>query len=48
MTTFALPPSLGIASGTVLHDHLGGADVTVSGGTITVAIGAQSAAILAP
>ncbi len=44
----ALPASLGIADGTVLHDHLGGPDVTVSGGTITVTLGAQTAAILAP
>jgi hypothetical protein len=46
--TTALPPSLNIANTTVLHDSLGGPDVTVSGGTITVSIGAQSAAILAP
>jgi hypothetical protein len=46
--TASLPPSLGIKDGTVLHDHLGGPDVPVSGGTITVTLGAQSAAILAP
>jgi glycosidase len=46
--TTALPPSLGIADGTTLHDHLGGPDVQVSGGTIAVPLGAQSAAILAP
>jgi glycosidase len=46
--TTALPPSLGIADGTTLHDRMGGPDVKVSGGTITVPLGAQSAAILAP
>jgi len=46
--TTALPPSLGILDGTTLHDSMGGPDVVVSGGTITVALGAQSAAILAP
>ena len=46
--TTALPPSLGIADGTILHDHMGGPDVTVSGGAITLTLGAQSAAILAP
>ena len=46
--TTTLPASLAIADGIVLHDHLGGPDVTVSGQSITVTIGAQSAAILAP
>jgi glycosidase len=46
--TTALPPSLGLANGTTLHDHMGGPDVPVSGGAITVTLGAQSAAILAP
>jgi len=46
--TTALPPSLGLAAGTTLHDHMGGPDVPVSGGAITVTLGAQSAAILAP
>ena len=46
--TTALPASLGIADGTVLHDHMGGPDVTVSGGAISVTLGAQGAAILAP
>jgi glycosidase len=46
--TAALPASLGLATGTVLHDHLGGPDVTVMAGAITVTLGAQSAAILAP
>ena len=44
----ALPASLGLADGTVLHDRLGGPDVTVSGGAISVSLGAQGAAILAP
>jgi hypothetical protein len=48
LTNVSLPAALGIADGTVLHDHLGGPDVTVSGQSITVTIGAQSAAILAP
>jgi hypothetical protein len=42
--TAALPPALGIADGTVLHDRMGGPDVTVTGGVITVSLGAQSAA----
>ena len=46
--TTALPAPLGLANGTVLHDHLGGPDVTVTNGSITVSLGAQSAAILAP
>jgi neopullulanase len=47
--TAQLPASLNIANNATLHDHLGGADVTVSGtGSITVTIAAQSAAILAP
>ncbi|HEY4244484.1 MAG TPA: alpha-amylase family glycosyl hydrolase [Kofleriaceae bacterium] len=43
-----LPASLNLANGTVLHDHMGGANVTVVGGSISVTLGAQSAAILAP
>jgi glycosidase len=46
--TASLPPSLGIKDGTTLHDHLGGPDVPANGGTITVMLGAQGAAILAP
>jgi glycosidase len=46
--TAPLPASLGLANGSVLHDHLGGPDVTVANGAITVTLGAQSAAILAP
>jgi glycosidase len=41
--------SLGFTPGTVLHDHLGGPDATVSGaGTVTVTVPARSAVILAP
>lgn len=49
-TTFtaSLPPTLGIAGGTTLHDQLGGPDVTVSGGALTVTIPARGAVILAP
>ncbi len=46
--TTALPASLAIADGVVLHDQMGGPDVTVSGGIITVALPAQGVAILAP
>ncbi len=45
--TTALPPSLGIPSG-VLHDHMGGPDVVVQNGVMTVSLGAQGVAILAP
>jgi len=46
--TTALPASLGLVDGTVLHDQMGGPDVTVKGSVITVSLAAQSAAILAP
>ena len=47
--TFALPPSLGLAAGTTLHDHMGSPDVQVqSGGTLSLSLGAQGVAILAP
>jgi glycosidase len=45
---FSLPASLNLASGTTLHDQMGGPDVTVQGSTLTLSLGAQSAAILAP
>jgi glycosidase len=45
--TVQLPASLGISNNTLLHDHLGGANVTVTNNAITVTLGAQSAAILA-
>jgi glycosidase len=44
----SLPASLGLTSGMTLHDHMGGPDVPITGATITVSLGAQSAAILAP
>ena len=49
-TTFtaALPVTLPVPDGTVLHDRMGGADVQVSGGTITVTLGPRGAAVLAP
>jgi neopullulanase len=49
-TTFttALPAALPVAEGAVLHDSLGGPDVTVSGGTVTITLPAWGAAILAP
>jgi hypothetical protein len=46
--TTALPASLAIPDGTVLHDQMGGADVTVLNQIITVSLGGQGVAILAP
>ena len=46
--TTTLPAALNLANNTVLHDHLGGPDVTITNGSITVTLNAQSAAILAP
>src|SRR5258708_25036681 len=46
--TTALPPSLGLANGTTLHDHMGGPDVPVSGGAPTLTPPAQSPPTLAP
>lgn len=46
--TAQLPPSLPLSNGTVLHDRLGGPDVTVTGGAVTVTVPARGAAILAP
>jgi glycosidase len=43
-----LPPTLGIADGTALHDQLGGPAVTVSGGFVTVSVPARGAVILTP
>jgi len=37
---------VGIASGTVLHDHLGGPNVTVSNGSISLSIPAKGAVVL--
>ena len=46
--TVALPPSLQLADDTTLHDHLGGADVPATDGSVSITINAQRAAILAP
>jgi glycosidase len=46
--TAALPITMPLADGTKLHDHLGGPDVVVTGGTVTVTVGPLGAAILAP
>ncbi len=42
-----LPAGL-LPEGTTLHDRLGGADAVVTGGAVTVSLGAHGAAILAP
>ena len=46
--TASLPASLNLSGATTLHDHMGGPDVQVTGSTITLSLGAQGAAILAP
>ena len=46
--TATLPVTLPLSEGTLLHDRLGGADVRVSGGAVTISLGARGAAILAP
>jgi glycosidase len=43
-----IPASLGLANGTTLADRLGGPSVTVSGGSVTIPLGARGAAVLAP
>lgn len=43
-----VPSYVPLPDGTVLHDRLGGPDVTVTGGTIPIAQGVHSSAILAP
>lgn len=43
-----LPASIPLSNGTVLHDRLGGPDVTVTGGAVQISLGARGAAILAP
>jgi glycosidase len=44
----ALPITLPVQDGTVLHDRMGGPDVQVSAGTIAVTLGPRGAAVLAP
>ena len=46
--TAVLPVTLPLAEGTVLRDRLGGPNVRVTGGTVTITLGARGAAILAP
>jgi MYXO-CTERM domain-containing protein len=46
--TAALPVTMPLTDGTTLHDSLGGPDVVVTGGAVTLNLGAGSAAILAP
>ena len=43
-----LPSTLNLADGTKLRDRLGGAPVTVNGGTLAMTLGARGTAILAP
>ncbi|HEY2749301.1 MAG TPA: alpha-amylase family glycosyl hydrolase, partial [Polyangia bacterium] len=43
-----VPSYVPLADGTVLHDRLGGPDVTVTGGTIPISQGIHSSAVLAP
>lgn len=42
-----LPPSLGLANGTVLKDLMGGPSATVTNGTLTTSLGARGVAIYA-
>ena len=44
----SIPASIPLSNGTVLHDRLGGPDVTVTGGAVSISLGARGAAILAP
>jgi glycosidase len=44
----ALPPTLGLANGTALRDRLGGPDVVVTNGGVSIPLGPRGAAILAP
>jgi glycosidase len=46
--TAALPITMPLSNGTKLHDQLGGPDVVVTDGTVTVTLGSLGAAILAP
>ncbi|MDB4996475.1 MAG: Periplasmic alpha-amylase [Myxococcaceae bacterium] len=46
--TTALPATIPLPNGTVLHDRLGGPDVTVTNNTVTITLGARGSAILAP
>jgi glycosidase len=44
----ALPLSLGLTNGTVLHDQMGGPDITVNDTLVTLQLPAQGVEILAP
>jgi neopullulanase len=46
--TASIPPTLGIADGTPLHDQLGGPAVTVAGGAVTLSVPTRGAVILTP
>jgi glycosidase len=46
--TATLPVTMPLANGTTLHDSLGGPDVVVTNGAVTLSLGATGAAILAP
>jgi neopullulanase len=43
-----LPATIPLSNGTVLHDRLGGPDVTVTNDAVTITLGARGSAILAP
>jgi glycosidase len=49
-TTFTatLPVTMPLTNGTTMHDSLGGPDVVVTGGAVTLTLAASGAAILAP
>ena len=46
--TTAVAVPLGLVNGTVLHDHMGGPDVTVAGGSVTITVPSKGAVVLAP
>ncbi len=46
--TASLPPTLGLADGAPLHDQLGGPDVSVAGGAVSLSVPARGAVILTP
>jgi glycosidase len=46
--TATLPVTMPLSDGTTLHDRLGGPDVVVTGGAVTLSLGARGAAVLAP
>lgn len=46
--TVTLPVTLPLAEGTVLHDRLGGPDVKVTGGAVSLTLAPRGSAVLAP